>query len=141
MGTWVQWYMGTGVGIWVQVGYMGKQVNWHVRCLKVCIQPAEVENDDKDYGWYRVQWYMGTGVGTGVQEWVYGWVQGGYMGKWVQWHVGCLQICIQTDNDVGDGEIFLQKIFSQKIFSQKIFSQKIFLQNIFEKNIFTKNKK
>ena len=67
-----------------------------MRCLKVCIQPDDVENDDKDYGWYRVQWYMGTGL----QEWVYGWVQVGYMGKWVQWHVRCLQICIQTDNDI-----------------------------------------
>ena len=55
--------------------------------------------------------YRGTGVGI--------WVQGGYMGIWVQWHVGCLEICIQTDNDVGDEEIFSQKIFSHKKYFHK----------------------
>ena len=40
--------------------------------------------------------------GYRVGTWVYG-----NMGIWVQWHVGCLEICIQTDNDVGDEEIFL----------------------------------
>ena len=59
------------------------------------------------------------------------------MGIWVQWHVGCLQICIQTDNDDGDEEIFLQKIFLQKVFLPKIFSQKIFSQKIFSQKIFS----
>ena len=55
MGTWVQWYMGTGVGTgvqewvygWVQGGYMGIWVQWHVGCLEICIQTDNDVGDEE----------------------------------------------------------------------------------------------